>query len=64
LEVSTNSRVEIQDVIIVGESATSKKEKALTWGFGVKGAGNVGAPATPRIIAPTVVYDEREEKFG
>jgi hypothetical protein len=40
-------RVEIQDVVIVGESAPFKKEEALNWGFCVKGAGNVGAPATP-----------------
>jgi hypothetical protein len=61
-EASTPSVVGIQNPDIVEESATSKQEKALTRGFGVRGAGNVGAPATPGITAPTVVC-ERERRI-
>jgi hypothetical protein len=48
--------VGIQNPDIVEESATSKKEEALTREFGVRVAGNVGAPATPGITVPTVVF--------
>jgi hypothetical protein len=44
---------------IVEELVTSKKEEALTRGFGVRGARNVEARAIPLITAPTVVC-ERE----
>jgi hypothetical protein len=52
--------VGIQNPDIVEESTTSETEKEA--GHGVR-AGNMGAPATPRITAPPLCVREKEGIF-